>query len=114
MLNVTAIIKLMKKDCLVEVPRSCQCMLMSATTNESMEELQKLVLHNPITLDLLQSGEVEDGGENAAATSLGSAAEIQHFSIQCPRWAGRTGCNILANAVRDAFLFTPFSLAVPK
>ena len=60
-------------------------MLMSATTNESMEELQKLVLHSPVTLDLLQSGELEDGTDNAAATSLGSAAEIKHHSIQCPR-----------------------------
>lgn len=61
-------------------------MLMSATTNESMEELQKLVLHNPITLDLLQACEGEGGIENGAATSLGSAAEIQHFCIQCPRY----------------------------
>ena len=34
-------------------------MLMSATSNEQLEKLQQLVLHNPVTLNLLQVG----GGE---------------------------------------------------
>ena len=58
---------------------------MSATTNDSMVELQKLVLHNPVTLNLLQSSDPETQDVGNAAPGLGSAAEIQHCSIQCPR-----------------------------
>ena len=69
-----------------QVPRGCQCLLMSATTNESVERLQKLVLHNPVTLDLLAAP-----GPSAERTSLtasagpGSADEIEHFSLHCSK-----------------------------
>lgn len=36
-----------------QIPRSCQCMLMSATSSEDVDRLTKLVLHNPLTLNLL-------------------------------------------------------------
>jgi hypothetical protein len=38
----------------LQVPRSCQCLLMSATVSEGVERLTRLVLHNPVTLNLLQ------------------------------------------------------------
>ena len=34
------------------VPRICQSLLMSATLSEDVEELQKLVLHNPAVVDI--------------------------------------------------------------
>ena len=43
-----------------QVPRSCQCMLMSATSSAEVDRLTALVLHNPLTLNLLgqATGEV--------------------------------------------------------
>eukprot|EP00889_Picochlorum_renovo_P003250 jgi/Picre1/30280/NNA_005644.t1 len=35
------------------IPRSCQCMLTSATTSEDVEKLTRLILQNPVSLDLL-------------------------------------------------------------
>ena len=64
----------------MQVPRGCQCMLMSATMNADVERLQKLVLHNPVTLNLLATGNSEK-----AAPGPGSAAEIEHFSIATDR-----------------------------
>ena len=55
-------------------------MLMSATMNADVERLQKLVLHNPVTLNLLAS---EQSGK--AGPGPGSAAEIEHFSIATDR-----------------------------
>ncbi len=55
-------------------------MLMSATMNADVERLQKLVLHNPVTLNLLATGDSEK-----AAPGPGSAAEIEHFSIATDR-----------------------------
>ena len=46
-----------------------------------VERLQKLVLHNPITLNLLTS---ESSGK--ANPAQGSAAEIEHFSVSTDRW----------------------------
>lgn len=66
----------------VQVPRSCQCLLMSATSSEEVERLQKLVLHNPTTLNLLGSDADPSG---AAGPGPGSAAEIAHFYIACNR-----------------------------
>ncbi|GFR43951.1 hypothetical protein Agub_g5092, partial [Astrephomene gubernaculifera] len=77
-----------------EVPRSCQCILMSATVSPDVERLQKLVLHNPISLNLTQGGagagaaggegaEARDGG--SLASGSGVSADIKHFYIQCPR-----------------------------
>lgn len=45
-----------------QVPRSCQCLLMSATSSEDVDRLTKLVLHNPITLNLLGAATGQVGG----------------------------------------------------
>eukprot|EP00951_Prasinocladus_malaysianus_P019745 scaffold160155_cov42-Prasinocladus_malaysianus.AAC.1 len=37
------------------IPRSVQCMLMSATLSEDVNRLQGLMLHNPVLLNLLDS-----------------------------------------------------------
>lgn len=42
------------------VPRSCQCLLMSATSSDDVEKLKKLVLHNPFILTLSEVGDVQD------------------------------------------------------
>ena len=55
-------------------------MLMSATMNDDVERLQKLVLHNPVTLNLLAAGNCEKAGPGP-----GSAAQIEHFSIATDR-----------------------------
>lgn len=79
-----------------QVPRSCQCMLMSATTSEDIEQLTKLVLHNPTTLNLLatpgggDAGAGGKGGEAGGAGGLagggsGAAAEISHFYYPCTK-----------------------------
>jgi hypothetical protein len=64
-------------------------MLMSATSNEDVERLQKLVLHNPIILNLLAPADAAPGARGGAAgAGPGSAAEIEHFSVHCDRcWA---------------------------
>ena len=72
-------VKLMALYC-VQVPRGCQCMLMSATMSADVERLQKLVLHNPIMLNLLASE-----GSGGANPAQGSAAEIEHFSVSTDR-----------------------------
>ncbi|KAK9906356.1 hypothetical protein WJX75_000482 [Coccomyxa subellipsoidea] len=64
------------------IPRSCQCLLMSATSSAEVERLQKLVLHNPTTLNLLGNDADASG---AAGPGPGSAAEIEHFHIACDR-----------------------------
>ena len=51
------------------VPRGCHCTLMSATTSADVERLSKLVLQNPITLDLTHL---------AFSPTAGSASEIEH------------------------------------
>ena len=59
-------------------------MLMSATTNESVEQLQKLVLQNPVTLDLL---EVSGSSQPAPSAVKGIADTIEHYSIHCSRYS---------------------------
>lgn len=68
------------------VPRSCQCMLMSATVSEDVEKLTKLILHSPITLDLLQPSSLNgpDAKEGDAA-HIGSSDTIDHFSYDCSK-----------------------------
>ncbi|GIL98673.1 hypothetical protein Vretimale_4052 [Volvox reticuliferus] len=68
---------------------------MSATVSEDVERLQKLVLHNPITLNLTAgaggaaAGGAAAAGEGRDGTSLASGSgvsvDIKHFYIQCPR-----------------------------
>ncbi len=67
-----------------QVPRGCQCLLMSATTNADVERLQQLVLHNPVQLDLLApEGGGAAGRSEGVGPGPGSAAEIEHFSVHC-------------------------------
>lgn len=56
-------------------------MLMSATVSEEVERLQRLVLHNPVTLNMLALGSQKDN----LRTGAGTAAEIEHFSLSCPK-----------------------------
>jgi ATP-dependent RNA helicase DDX56/DBP9 len=73
-------------------------MLMSATTSSDVEQLQKLVLHNPTTLNLLATpgpgaggggGEGDGGGGGGggdlAGGGSGAAAEISHFHYPCAK-----------------------------
>jgi ATP-dependent RNA helicase DDX56/DBP9 len=75
-------------------------MLMSATSSSEVEQLQQLVLHNPVTLNLLAAsngaaaaGAAGNGDAAAAADGAaglgeggaGSAAEISHFSYSCSK-----------------------------
>eukprot|EP00898_Chlorokybus_atmophyticus_P002015 jgi/Chlat1/2814/Chrsp187S00201 len=62
------------KDIAAQLPRAAQCFLLSATANTQLKELQQLVLHNPVVLN------VEE--ENAAAGNTGARA-VQHFAICC-------------------------------
>lgn len=65
-----------------QVPRSCQCLLMSATSSSDVERLQKLVLHSPITLDLTQ---VQGEGAAQGGDVSGAAPEITHYGVHCER-----------------------------
>ena len=67
----------------VQIPRTCQCMLMSATTSEDVQRLQKLVLHNPTVIDCTEHG--ADATDLAASNAAGTSSRIQHYSIQCNR-----------------------------
>lgn len=77
------------KELAPRIPRACQCMLMSATTSDDLDRLTKLVLHNPIALDLLaagNSGHGEAGGPLGGSDTLaGTAAEITHYRIDLPK-----------------------------
>ncbi|KAL4858273.1 DEAD-box ATP-dependent RNA helicase 16 [Chlorella vulgaris] len=64
------------------VPRSAQCLLMSATSSADVDRLTKLVLHNPAALNLL--GQSTAKGEEAGVVAGGAAAEIEHFSVGMP------------------------------
>jgi ATP-dependent RNA helicase DDX56/DBP9 len=66
------------------VPRSCQCMLMSATVSEDVEKLTKLILHSPISLNLLQpSSQATADGKDPNTNQIGSSDTIEHFSYDC-------------------------------
>ena len=47
-----------------QIPRSCQCLLMSATGSADVDRLTQLVLHNPLALNLL-------GAAGAAGDEVG-------------------------------------------
>lgn len=78
------------------VPRSCQCMLVSATTSDDVEKLTKLVLTNPVTLDLTGLGEDGTGdkggedGENGAGNRVDSA-DVDHRQLELPSSSGKPG-----------------------
>jgi hypothetical protein len=83
----------------VHIPRSAQCLLMSATSSSEVDQLQQLILHNPVTLNLLvtpAAAAAAAGGSNgdpAAAAAAGggalgaggagTASEIVHYGFQC-------------------------------
>lgn len=78
----------------VHIPRSAQCLLMSATSSAEVEQLQQLVLHNPVTLNLLTAaadGAAAAAGDGAAAGGVlaaggaGTASEIRHYCYDCSR-----------------------------
>eukprot|EP00793_Prasinoderma_coloniale_P000302 PRCOL_00005286-RA len=54
------------------VSRSCQCLLVSATTSPDVDRLKKLVLHSPVTLTLVEPG---------AAGAGGVAEEVSHSVV---------------------------------
>lgn len=75
--------------CPLQLPRSAQRILMSATSSAAVEELSRLVLHNPVTLNLLLAGTAGQDGSTGAptrdgaslASGSGLAVEIEHFYI---------------------------------
>lgn len=67
----------------MQIPRTCQCMLMSATTSEDVRRLQKLVLHNPTVIDCTE--QASHPNDLAASNAAGTSSQIQHHSIQCNR-----------------------------
>ena len=65
---------------------------MSATTSDDVERLTKLVLHSPITLNLLgRGGGGTGGGGGGASDAGGAAAEITHRRVDLPRACGSGG-----------------------
>ena len=63
-------------------------MLMSATVSEDVEKLTKLILHSPVTLNLLQPSALcgSDGdarGADGSASQIGASDTIEHFSYDC-------------------------------
>ncbi|KAJ3672819.1 hypothetical protein LUZ60_006193 [Juncus effusus] len=48
------------KALMPHVSRSCQCILMSATSSGDVETIKKLLLHNPVTLTLSETGPTKD------------------------------------------------------
>ena len=64
---------------LLQVPRSCQCMLMSATVSDEVEKLNKLILHSPAVLNLLDAGKADGlaagSGERARGGKGGESGE---------------------------------------
>ncbi|RZB87380.1 DEAD-box ATP-dependent RNA helicase 16 isoform B [Glycine soja] len=57
------------------VPRSCQCLLMSATSSADVDKLKKLILHNPFILTLPEVGNHKDEV---------IPKNVQQFWISCP------------------------------
>ncbi|XWS33453.1 hypothetical protein CRYUN_Cryun22dG0084100 [Craigia yunnanensis] len=56
------------------IPRRCQCLLMSATSSPDVDQLKKLILHNPFVLTL---SEVEDVKDEVISKN------VQQFWISC-------------------------------
>ena len=72
------------------IPKSCQCMLTSATTSDDVEKLSKLILQNPVSFDLsqIQSKSIEKEGLQDAT---GANIDIEHRKIVLPSSAGPQG-----------------------
>lgn len=67
------------------IPRSCQCMLTSATTSEDVEKLTRLILQNPVSLDLL---DVTDPNKKVLEEGKD---DIDHRRIDLPPASGNPG-----------------------
>ncbi|GLU20165.1 hypothetical protein SLE2022_363770 [Rubroshorea leprosula] len=62
------------KELTAVLPKRCQCLLMSATSGTEVEQLKKLILHNPFILTL---SEVEDAKDEVIPKN------VQQFWIPC-------------------------------
>ncbi|KAK1417353.1 hypothetical protein QVD17_26480 [Tagetes erecta] len=62
------------KDLKAHIPKRCQCLLMSATSSEDVDNLKKLYLHNPYILTLPEVGDAKDEIV---------PKNVQQFWIQC-------------------------------
>eukprot|EP00890_Picochlorum_soloecismus_P003951 jgi/Picsp_1/4557/NSC_01927-R1_dead-box atp-dependent rna helicase 16-like len=69
------------------IPRSCQCMLTSATTSEEVERLTRLLFQNPVVLDLLPVSE----DINSIDQDKNSGGDIDHRLVQLPDSCGPPG-----------------------
>ena len=75
--------------CVAEaVQRGCQCMLLSATSSKALTELQVLVLHHPVHLDVGaeegKDAENPEGEEGDGGDKKGTAPAILHFTVKMP------------------------------
>ena len=68
------------------IPRSCQCVLTSATTSDDVDKLTKLMLQNPVTLDIRNQTTVSDGVYDQSEGS-----DIDHKEIVLPSSSGSPG-----------------------
>ncbi len=104
----------------MQIPRTCQCLLMSATTSEDVRRLQQLVLHNPTVIDCTDHG--SEANDFLCSNAAGTSSQIQHFSIQCDRSAPTAGhhssgvsaflsCEVLLVEQLAAFVFCCFGAA---
>jgi hypothetical protein len=68
---------------------SAQKLSVHSTASDAAHLHTCQVLHNPVTLDLLALPAAGGGeaGDAAAAPGAGTAAEIQHFALQCAECA---------------------------
>ena len=55
---------------------------MSATTSDDVDRLRELMLHSAVDVVAMAAATVGDARPNTAA---GTAAEIEHFRIDCDR-----------------------------
>ena len=69
------------------IPRSCQCVLTSATTSDDVEKLTKLMLQNPVTLDVRNQTIVSDEGVHDQSEGF----DIDHREIVLPSSSGSPG-----------------------
>ena len=58
-------------------------MLMSATTSDDVDRLRELMLHSAVDVVATAAAAAGDARPNTAA---GTAAEIEHFRIDCDRY----------------------------
>jgi len=79
------------------VPRSCQCMLVSATTSDDVLKLTKLVLTNPVLLDLRNVGgsrggnDCVGGGSEEEGGGQVDGGDVDHKELALPASSGQPG-----------------------